>query len=94
MDFLYSLESDNGSVCVVHVEDRGKKPHAVVVDFHGVSAQGIINNGTDITIIDNDLFQRIATVAHLKKSAFKMPDKIPITYDQKPLHLMAEWIET
>ena len=94
MNFLYSLESDNGSVCIVCVEDRGKKPHAVVVDFHGVSAGGIIDNGTDITIINIDLFQRIAIVAHLKKSAFKMPDKIPITYDQKPLHLIAEWIET
>ena len=81
MNFLYSSESDDGSVCVVRVEDKGSKPRTVVVDLHGVPARGIIDSGADITIINGDLFQRVATVARLKKSAFKKPDRIPVTYD-------------
>ena len=87
MNFLYSSESDDGSVCVVRVEDKGSKPRTVVVNLHGVPARGIIDSGADITIINGDLFQRVATVAHLKKSAFKKPDRIPVTYDQKPFTL-------
>ena len=83
MNFLYSSESDDGSVCAVHVEDKGSKPHTVVVDFHEVPARGIIDSGADIIIINGDLFQTVATVARLKKSAFKKPDRIPVTYDQK-----------
>ena len=41
----------------------------------------------DITIINGDLFQRVATVVHLKKCAFKKPNRIPVTYDQKPFSL-------
>ena len=87
MNFLYSSESDDGSVFVVRVEDKGSKPRTVVVDFHGIPARGIIDSGADITIINGDLFQRVATVARLKKSAFKKPDRIPVTYDQKPFTL-------
>ena len=87
MNFLYSSESDDGSVCVVRVEDKGSKPRTVVVNLHGVPARGIIDSGADITIINGDLFQRVATVAHLKKSTFKKPDRIPVTYDQKPFTL-------
>ena len=35
MNFLYSSESDDGSICVVHMEDKGSKPCTVVVDLHG-----------------------------------------------------------
>lgn len=87
MNFLYSSESDDGSVYVVQVEDKGSKPRTIIVDLHGVPARGIVDSGADVTIINGDLFQRVATVAHLKKSAFKKPDRIPVTYDQKPFTL-------
>ena len=87
MDFLYTSDSDDGNVCMVRVEDKGSKPRIVMVDVHGVPAKGIIDSGADITIINGDLFQRVATVARLKKSAFKKPDRIPVTYDQKPFTL-------
>ena len=88
MDFLYTSDSDDGNVCMVRVEDKGSKPRIVMVDVHGVPAKGIIDSGVDITIINGDLFQRVATVARLKKSAFKKPDRIPVTYDQKPFTLL------
>ena len=65
-DFLYSLDSDDGNVCVVRVEDKDSKLCIVMVDVHGVPARGIIDSGADITIINGDLFQRVATVACLK----------------------------
>ena len=87
MGFLYSSDSDDGNVCMVRVEDKSSKPHIVMVDAHGVPARGIIDSGADTTIINADLFQRLAIVARLKKSAFKKPDRIPVTNDQKPVTL-------
>ena len=82
-DFLYSSDSDDGNVCIVRVEDKGSKPRVVMVDVHGVPARGIIDSGADISIINGDLFQRVATIARLKKRAFKKADRIPVIYDQK-----------
>ena len=87
MDFLYSSDSNDGNVCIVRVEDKGSKPLIVMVDVHVVPARGITDSGADITIINGDFFQKLATVARLKKSAFKKPDGIPVTYDQKPFTL-------
>ena len=47
----------------------------------------MIDSGTDITIINADLFKNIAATAKLQKKAFKQPDKVPYTYDQKPFTL-------
>ena len=58
-----------------------------MVDVHEVPARGIIDSGADVTIINGDLFQRVATIACLKKSTFKKLDRIPVTYDQKPFTL-------
>ena len=70
-DFLHSSDSDDGNVCIVRVEDRGSKPRMVMVDIQGVPARGIIDSGADITIINGDLFQRVATIARLKKEYFQ-----------------------
>ena len=71
-------------MCIVRVEDKGSKHHIVMVDVHAVPTRGIIDSGADITIINGDLFQMVAMLTLLKKSAFKKLDRIPITYDQKP----------
>ena len=84
-DFLHSSDSDDGNVCIVRVEDKGSKPCIVMMDVQEVPARGIIDSGVDITIINGDLFQRVAIVARLKKSAFKKADRIP--YNQKPFTL-------
>ena len=46
-----------------------------------------IDSGADVSIIGAELFKKIAAVALLKKSQLKKVDKVPVTYDQKPLKL-------
>ena len=74
---------------MVCIEDKGSRPRKVVVTIQGIPAQGVINSGADITIINADLFKNIAAAAKLRKKAFKQPDKVPYTYDQKPFTLDA-----
>ena len=50
-------------------------------------ATGVIDSGADVTIMGAELFKKVASVAHLKKSALKKPDKTPYTYDHQPLSL-------
>ena len=57
------------------------------MDIQGVPATGVIDSGADITIMGAELFKKVASVAHLKKSAFKKPDKTPYTYDHQPFSL-------
>ena len=83
-DPLQYLESDdetNDGVRTVRVDDRGSKPQLAVVDVQGVPAEGIIDTGSDITIMGAELFKRVASVAHLKKSQLKRPDKVPYMYE-------------
>ena len=65
-DFLHSSDSEDSNVSVVRVEDKGSKPPMVNVEIQGVPANGIIDSGTDITIMNDQLFQKVAAVAHLK----------------------------
>ena len=57
------------------------------MDVQGVPSKGIIDTGADITIVGAELFKKVASIAQLKKSAFKKPDKIPYTYDHQPFSL-------
>ena len=57
------------------------------MDIQGVPATGAIDSGADITIMGAELFKKVASVAHQKKSAFKKPDKTPYTYDHQPFSL-------
>ena len=47
----------------------------------------IVDGGADITFIGGHLFQKVATVACLKKRHFKIADKMPWAYDQQRLCL-------
>ena len=69
------------------MEDKGSRPRKVTVTVQGVPAQGVIDSGADITIINADLFKNIAAATKLRKKAFKQPDKVPYTYDQKSFKL-------
>ena len=53
----------------------------------GVSLEGVVDTGADITIVGAEAFKRIATVARLHQRDFKKPDKIPRTYDQNTFHI-------
>ena len=89
LDLLYSEDSEHSdsSVSTVSVEDEGSTPRKVTVTVQGIPARGVIDSGADITIINADLFKHIAAAAKLRKKAFKQPDKVPYTYDQKPFQL-------
>lgn len=50
-------------------------------------AYGVLDSGTDITIMGGKLFQKVATAARLKKRDLKKPDKTPRNYDQSPFTL-------
>ena len=52
--------------------------------MHGVPAHGIIDSGADITIMDKNLFKKVAAVAKFKKRYLKRPDKVPRNYDHMP----------
>ena len=56
-------------------------------DHGGEPCLGIIDTGSDVTIVGSDLFKKIATVSRLKKRDFKQPDKTPVTYNQQPFEL-------
>ena len=64
----------------IQVEDTGSCSHCVKVILQGVPVYGIIDSGSDITIIGGNLFRRIAARAKLKKDLCR-PDKVPRTYN-------------
>ena len=49
----------------------------MVVQVHGVPAVGVIDSGSDITIMGAELFAKVAVTARLHKRDFKKADRIP-----------------
>ena len=87
LDLLYSSDSDDQSARLVSVQDKGSRPKYARVTVEGESCLGIIDTGSDITIIGGDLFKKIAALARLKKRDFKQSDKSPVAYNQQPFKL-------
>jgi len=81
MNILLS-DSDDSTVGVVCVKDKGSQPKKVTVDIAGVPAQGLADTGADITIMGPELFKKVTSVAGITKKQFKAADKIPCTYDR------------
>ena len=87
-DCLLSLDSeDDSGVCQVCVADRGSKQQYADVQIEGVPARGVIDTGSDITVMGGELFRHVATIARLRKSQFQQPDKFPRTYDGRTFTL-------
>ena len=61
--------------------------HYVKVLIEGVPVTGLIDTGSDITIIRGDLFYKIAAVANLDMCSVKDVGQEVCTYDQKPIAL-------
>ena len=81
IDFLLSSDSEGEeSVRAVKVEDEGSKSRWAEVELQGVPTWGIVDTGSDITIVGGELFKVVATAARLRKRDFKKPDKTPHTY--------------
>eukprot|EP00731_Ephydatia_muelleri_P016088 Em0009g512a len=81
-----SLHKQDG-VRKIKVTDSGSKTHCVRLEVQKVPVYGIIDSGSDITIIGSSLFKRVAVVARLKKGSLMTADKTPRTYDQKTFSL-------
>lgn len=85
LDFLYSDLDDQ--TCLIQVEDRGSSVKHASVAVQGVHCKGVIDTGSDITIMGGRLFKKIAAVAHLWKRDFCPADKTPIAYGRQPFTL-------
>ena len=86
----YSLFSDADSdlgVLQVRIADRGGKPQYAEVQVEGVPARGVIDSGSDITIMGGELFRYVAMVARLRKSQFRKPDRVPRAYNERTFTL-------
>ena len=86
--YLASSDPDDDSeVRQVRLTDRGSRPQYADIQVQGVPARGVINTGSDITIIGGELFRHVATVARLRKNHLCKADKIPKTYDGRTFTL-------
>ena len=72
---------------VIRVPDHGSRPRSAWVDIQGVPAYGVVDSGSDVTIMGGDLLRKVAAVAKLRKKDLKPPDKTPRNYDQRPFNL-------
>ena len=62
----------------------GSSPQCVQADVQGVPAEGIIDSGADITIMDGK--RRVSAVAKLRKCDLMNPDQIPRNYSKTRMH--------
>ena len=84
LELLLSDSKDDNHVRQVRISDKGSKSQCVRFLVQGVPSVGLVDTAANITIIGGKLFKQVASVARLKKRDFKVADKIPRTYDQKP----------
>ena len=76
LQLLFDDES-GGQVDVIRVPDRGSRPRSAWVNIQGVPAYGVVDSGSDVTIMSGDLLCKVAVVAKLRKKDLKPPDKTP-----------------
>jgi len=81
LNYLFSSDT------TVRVKEKGSCPHKVTVDLQGLPVLGVIDSGADITIMNGEVFRKVAAITRLKKKAFKVSDKTPCGYDNKPFKL-------
>ena len=85
LNFLYSDSDDQ--TCLIQVEDQSSSVKHASVAVHGVHCEGVIDTGSDMTIVGGRLFKKIAAVARLQKIDFRPADKTPIAYGRQPFTL-------
>ena len=77
------LCSDSEEEQDVKITDEGSYSQYAEVFIQGVPAEGLIDSGAEFTIVDGDLFKKVATVNKSKKKDLKKPDKVPKTYSRQ-----------
>lgn len=60
-------DSGHNRIKQIQVADSGSKPHCVRLEVQKVPVYGLIDSGSDITIMGGGLFKRVAAAARLKK---------------------------
>lgn len=88
-DYLYSSSESESEITVrlVRVTYEGSSARRALVEVQGVPAYGVIDSGSDITVMDPDLFKTIAAATRMKRRCLKPVDKVPYTFDHKTFHL-------
>jgi len=84
---LLSSDSSDDPVHRVVVTDKGSQTHRAGVVIQGVPPLGVVDIGAEITIVGDELLQKVASANRLNKSRFKHLDKTPRTYDQQVVKL-------
>lgn len=76
LDLLYSSSDDETGVDVrqICISNKGSHAQCVRVLIQGVPVYGIVDSGTNITIIGSGLFRKVAATAKLRKRDLKKPD--------------------
>ena len=82
-----SHDGNTDGVRQVWITDRGSRPRRVRVFLEGVPATGVVDSGSDLTIMGKGLLERVAAAAKLTKGRLKNIDKVPKTYDGRPFTL-------
>ena len=70
-----------------HYTSKQKQSSCVEVKVEGIPVTGLIDTGSDITIIRGDLIYHIFGITGLDESRLKPADLKACTYDQKPITL-------
>ena len=80
-------EEEIDTVKTVRVVDEGSRSQKARVVVGGVPLWGIVDSGTDITIMGSSAFKQVTSVAKLKRQDFKKLDKVSRNYDRQPFHV-------
>ena len=90
LDYLLldsSDSKDEPEVRQIQLVDQGSNPQCARLVVGGVPMEGVVDSGSDITILGGEMFKQVSTVARLHKKDFKSPDKQPRTYNQQTYHI-------
>ena len=84
--FPSTLTADSTLSAAVDLADDGS-PQSATVKIEGVPVMGIIDTGSDITIISGDMFKTVIAKAGLKREEFKTANKQAFTYNKQRITL-------
>ena len=82
-----SSSDEEEGVLQVRIPYGGSRQQHVDILLAGVPVRGVIDSGSDITIVGCETFQRVAAGARLRRKNLLKPDKVPRSYDGRTFTL-------
>ena len=79
-----SHDGNTDGVRQVRITDRGSRPQRVRVFLPGGPATGVVDSGSDITIMGKGFLERVVAAAKLTKGRLKNVNKVPKAYNGQP----------